>query len=90
MFSDLTDFDLFLIGEVAKSTQDVNTKLLKTTFIDAYKEGHLEKYCSHVDCNATEVVSSLSKPALIFQFILRQVYHQENYKNFNQFSCFAG
>ena len=73
VFSDLTDFDLFLIGEVANVTDNINTILLKTAFIDAYKEGHLQKYCSLIGCNASEIVSSLTKPALIFHFMLRQV-----------------
>ena len=42
--------------------------------MDAHREGHLQKYCSLVGCNDTGIVSSLSKPALIFQFMLRQVF----------------
>ena len=72
MFSDLTDFDLFIIGEVAIVTDNINTIILKAAFTDAYTEGHLQKYCSLIGCNATEIVSSLSNPALIFHFMLRQ------------------
>ena len=79
MFSDLTDFDLFLIGEVANSTEDINTIVLKTAFIDAYQEGHLQKYCTQIGCNASEIISHLSPPALIFHFMLRQAVRGASY-----------